>query len=1066
MPDHPSLSESFLAKIAGWEAMKRARALLAQGDVLSSNWTPPVLKGAVRDGELSLRSGLVLRNGIDIENFCACRASRQWGQICAHSVAVGLHHLDAGKSTTPADTPPPSTTDMAGKMADPAKARSGSTTGARLRRAAAAAGLPLEVCVIIPPNFQPALARGKVMICFEGKWPGSRMPLDRISLTAAVQISTQDEKLLGWIEGVTGTEVASMVMVDETGFARLLEVLVDHPRVSLGRSTPCRVTSGSPRPDVASCEGGGGFQIKARLEPRGEIRLELVRPARAASVIRGGSIWMFDGAEFQSLPLPGACSALLDGPMTVTRAEVPVFLSRDWPALRTGCEVLANFGPEDFQFTPQPPKFHLHLAGGLARLEARLQCAYGSRIMTLGVTSTGEHLWLPDPDVPTRYSTRDPGAETAALERLRRFQFHGPDAQGRLLLTGQDAVLRFFALEFPRLEQEWSVALESRLERSTAQHFERIEPRLSITSSGERWFDLDVAFETRGGDRFSAADIQRLLLSGQSHARLRNGKFALLDTGAVEELQAVLLDCNPEQSGGRYRMDQTQAAYLNATMAEKTRWTVTAPTAWQERARRQAGQGILETPDLGDLDSVLRPYQKHGVAWMHFLRQNGFGGILADEMGLGKTVQALACVRATPRSLPTLVVCPASLVFNWLNEARKFVPSLRITAIHGPRRQSLLAEMPSSDLVVTSYPLIRRDAEHYRGLEFDTVILDEAQHIKNRQSQNAQAVKSIRSRHRLVLTGTPLENSVLDLWSIFDFLMPGYLGTAQDFRERYEAPIARDRNADAQARLARRVRPFLLRRLKRDVAKDLPGRIEQVSYCELTDDQRAVYQEILQAGRREALEAAGRQGSPKARLAVLNALLRLRQICCDLRLLNLENVDPARSSGKLDLFGELLEEVIDGGHRALVFSQFVSLLKLVEARLKDEAIEYCYLDGSTQNRAEVVNRFQARSDIPVFLISLKAGGTGLNLTGADTVIHLDPWWNPAVEDQATDRAHRLGQTRVVTSYKLITRDTVEEKILSLQERKREVIRGTLGGEDEFSAALSWDEIVSLLDEPG
>ncbi len=338
------------------------------------------------------------------------------------------------------------------------------------------------------------------------------------------------------------------------------------------------------------------------------------------------------------------------------------------------------------------------------------------------------------------------------------------------------------------------------------------------------------------------------------------------------------------------------------------------------------------------------------------------------------------------------------------------------------------------------------------------MVLDEAQHIKNRQTQNAQAVKAIRAPHRLVLTGTPLENSVLDLWSIFDFLMPGYLGAAKDFRERYELPITREKNADAQARLARRLRPFLLRRLKRDVAKDLPAKLEQVSFCELTDDQRAVYRQVIEASRQEVL--AAEPGSGKSRMVVLNALLRLRQVCCDLRLLKLENADPTTASGKLDLFGELLEEILDGGHRVLVFSQFVSMLTLLRAALEAEGVEFGYLDGSTTDRAAVVTRFQ-QTQVPVFLISLKAGGVGLNLSGADTVIHFDPWWNPAVEDQATDRAHRIGQTRVVTSYKLIARGTVEEKILQLQSRKREIIQATLGSEEGLVAALSWADIQGL-----
>ena len=633
-------------------------------------------------------------------------------------------------------------------------------------------------------------------------------------------------------------------------------------------------------------------------------------------------------------------------------------------------------------------------------------------------------------------------------------------------LVGENAVLNFLAREFAKLQREWRVTLDEQLENRTLKNLERVEPTFQITSSGVQWFDLGVVFATSSGEKFSAAEIQRLILSGQNHTRLANGKMAVIDSGAVEELQEVLLDCAPEQNAAGYRINNAQAGFLEATLKQHGDWNITAPTAWRERAAKQSGDTKLERPPLGELENVLRPYQKNGVAWLHFLRANGFGGILADEMGLGKTLQALAFLRfirrQEPAAAPMLIVCPTSLVFNWVAEAKKFTPELKVLALHGSERHEQFSEIKHSDIVVTSYALIRRDAEKYRELEFDTTVLDEAQHIKNRQTQNAQAVKAIKSKHRLVLTGTPLENSVLDLWSIFDFLMPGYLGTAKDFRERYELPIAKEKNVEAQQRLARRLRPFLLRRLKQDVAKDLPSKLEQVSFCELTSDQRAVYQQVIEASRKEVLEAVGAQGLAKSRMVVLTALLRLRQVCCDLRLLKLANVNPANASGKLDLFSELLAEVVDGGHRVLVFSQFTSMLALLKDRLTDEGIEFCYLDGSTLDRGAVVERFQSSAAIPVFLISLKAGGVGLNLTGADTVIHFDPWWNPAVEDQATGRAHRLGQTKVVTSYKLITRDTVEEKILILQNRKREIIQATLEGEDAFTASLNWEEIQELL----
>jgi len=540
----------------------------------------------------------------------------------------------------------------------------------------------------------------------------------------------------------------------------------------------------------------------------------------------------------------------------------------------------------------------------------------------------------------------------------------------------------------------------------------------------------------------------------------------------------VLRDCAPRQHEKGYRLNDVQAGFLDATLRQQPGWQVQAPAAWRERTARQSGQAKLECPPLGLLEDVLRPYQKQGVAWLQFLRENRFGGILADEMGLGKTLQTLAFLRAlrneiacapdlNPQSTirnPHLIICPTSLVFNWVAEAKKFTPEFKVLALQGADRHGLFEAIPKSDLIITSYALIRRDAERYQELEFDTLVLDEAQHIKNRQTQNAVAVKAVRANQRLVLTGTPMENSVLDLWSIFDFLMPGYLGAAQDFRERYEQPITRDKDFAAQSRLGRRLRPFILRRLKREVAKDLPAKLEQVSYCELTGDQQEVYQQVLAVSRNEVMAAVGANGLAKSRMIVLNALLRLRQICCDLRLLKMEAAKfTDENSGKLEMFGELLEEAIDGGHRVLVFSQFVSMLALLKEKLAADTMEFCYLDGSTTNRGAVVEKFQANDKIPVFLISLKAGGVGLNLTGADTVIHFDPWWNPAVEDQATDRAHRIGQTRVVTSYKLITRGTVEEKILALQQRKRAVIKATLGGEESLVENLTWEEIQGLFE---
>ena len=1052
------LTEALLQKAAGWDVVKRARAYIQLGQVLSSYWQPPLLRGVVQNDGVSFRASMVIKNEIDIENLCTCRDAREWGKICAHGVAVGLHWIE---SQNPKVALPSAETRSLGSVVQP---KSPPKKSSSLQRATT--GEPAELFLILPPNFEQAIARGKVMLVFEAKWSGGRCPLNALPKGRTFAFTAQDDAIIERIEALADGETPAILQLDAKDFTTLLPLLAEHENITLGKASAVTVTR-TP------------FQLplRATLEANGEIVFALKEKAGAFTFVGD---WVWQKQTLQPLGLPPGAQNVLQSPVRVSRSQVPMFLSQQWPQLQAAGGVEANFKLEDFTLEPQAPRFVLSLRGGLAQLGALLQCAYGSRIMTVGVTASDEGVWLPDPDVPTRYSTRDFNAERAALARLHRSGFIGPDSQGKFQLAGQSGVLNFFAREFPMLQREWSVTLDEQLENRTLKNIERVEPQFQITSSGVQWFDLGVVFASSGGETFSAADIQRLVLSGQSHTRLKNGKMAVIDTGAVEELQEVLLDCAPQQHAQGYRINSKQAGFLEATLRQHSDWKVQAPAAWRDRAAKQSGEARLECPPLGELESVLRPYQKQGVAWLGFLRENGFGGILADEMGLGKTLQALAFLRSRRReeadsaadttnrlltsaaTKPHLIVCPTSLVFNWVAEAKKFTPELKVLALHGSDRHDKFEQIATSDIVVTSYALIRRDAEKYREIEFDTVVLDEAQHIKNRQTQNAQAVKAVRAKHRLVLTGTPMENSVLDLWSIFDFLMPGYLGTAQDFRERYELPIAKEKNVEAQARLARRLRPFMLRRLKRDVAKDLPAKLEQVSFCELTPDQRGVYQQVIEASRKEVLEAVGAQGIAKSRMVVLTALLRLRQVCCDLRLLKLENVNPTNASGKLEMFGELLEEVIDGGHRVLVFSQFVGMLTLLKERLAAEGIEYCYLDGSTTDRAKVVEKFQSNAAIPVFLISLKAGGVGLNLTGADTVIHFDPWWNPAVEDQATDRAHRIGQTKVVTSYKLITRDTVEEKILTLQNRKREIIQATIGGEEEFTASLSWEEIQELL----
>ncbi|MDD2503727.1 MAG: DEAD/DEAH box helicase, partial [Clostridia bacterium] len=452
--------------------------------------------------------------------------------------------------------------------------------------------------------------------------------------------------------------------------------------------------------------------------------------------------------------------------------------------------------------------------------------------------------------------------------------------------------------------------------------------------------------------------------------------------------------------------------------------------------------------------------------WLKTLSHYGLGGILADDMGLGKTLQILTLLLSDKEegsSQPSLVIAPTSLIYNWEDEVQKFVPELTTVIITGTKaeRKKLLRKIQDVDLVITSYPLIRRDKEDYGEYSFRYCIIDEAQHIKNPRSQTAKSVKSIGAKYRFALTGTPIENSLTELWSIFDFVMPGYLFSHSKFVTTYEKAIVKDQDKEASEELAAHIRPFVLRRLKNDVLKELPEKIESKMMTELTEEQKKVYLAYLVRARGEIFSEIDRSGYEKSHIRILSAITRLRQICCHPGMF-LE--DYKGGSGKLQQLEEIVPDALAGGHRILLFSQFTSMLKLIQLRMEKLRIPFFYLDGATeaQERNHLVKRFN-EGDRKIFLISLKAGGTGLNLTGADMVIHFDPWWNPAVEEQASDRAYRIGQQKVVHVMRLITRGTIEEKIEKLKEKKRSLADAVIRPGETLVSKLSREEIMALFD---
>ncbi|MBO4631781.1 MAG: DEAD/DEAH box helicase, partial [Lentisphaeria bacterium] len=475
-----------------------------------------------------------------------------------------------------------------------------------------------------------------------------------------------------------------------------------------------------------------------------------------------------------------------------------------------------------------------------------------------------------------------------------------------------------------------------------------------------------------------------------------------------------------------------------------------------ELAAREAMEGSLEKNSI--FQGSLRKYQQAGVLWMKALGSRSCNLILADEMGLGKTVQTIALLASEPgKNLPALVVCPTSLLENWVREVEKFAPSLKVLPIAGHDREKLWEKALFHDICVSSYALIKRDAEQVCKLRFKYLILDEAQHIKNPNTGNSQICKSIASDHKLVLTGTPLENSPEDLWSIFEFLHPGLLGTLSSFRRNY---ILSGNRPEALAELSARIAPFILRRRKTEVYAEIPPKTEQLLYCEMEDSQRLMYERFLRESR-ERFSRIKSGDMSVSRFEILSSLLRMRQVCCDPALLpDGGNI----RSAKMELLKELLLETIDSGHKVLLFSQFTSMLSLVRPWLDSEGIRYEYLDGSTKDRMERVDAFNQTPDIPLFLLSLKAGGLGLNLTAADTVILYDPWWNPAAEAQAADRTHRIGQTKNVSILKLLVKNSIEERVLELQRRKADLFNDLVEASAENASSMSLEDFEFLLRE--
>ena len=814
-----------------------------------------------------------------------------------------------------------------------------------------------------------------------------------------------------------------------------------------------------------------GFRFSVLLQREGRQPMSLMGQVDEDITFHGQMpLWVCYNHNFYpvqtSLSLPLVQDLLYNRPV-VPQDEISEFLDRVWTRL----PATNLYEPEKFLKLMEPifqpatynPKLFLDEEGSLLTLE----------IENIYETMHGEFLLGgPNPDFQTgsySYSgstylvRRHQEEEAELMNMLADMGFQA--RSNKLWFLEPEEAIAFLLDSYPKLLELYRVFGEKALSRYKVRTSQSVITASVESNEKDKWFSLDINVEY-DGQSVPLEKIWKAWIKGKRYVQLKDGSYTSLPEAWLEKLSHKLhaLGLDPSKPP-QQKFKQFEAPVLDSLLEDLP--GASTDSFWNNlREKIRNFREVRPVAPPKALHAELRAYQQQGVSYLNFLSEYGFGGILADEMGLGKTVQTLAFIQHMIEHKctgPNLIVVPTSVLPNWDREAEKFVPSLRRLIIYGTRRDNMFKQITDSDLIITTYALLRRDLEELEKHEFNTIILDEAQNIKNPNTITARSVRHIRARMRLCLSGTPIENNLFELWSLFEFLMPGFLGSQNAFQRGIVKPI-KDGDAETLDYLRTRVRPFILRRTKAEVAKDLPPKVESVTCCALEDEQAELYTALARKLRAQVLADVDEKGLAKSQMSILDALLKLRQICCHPRLLKLDMPGFSNNlpSGKFDAFKDMVMDIVEGGHKVLVFSQFVQMLHIIRQWLQASSIPFCYLDGASKDRFEQVDTFNNSPHIPIFLISLKAGGTGLNLTSADYVIHYDPWWNPAVESQATDRTHRIGQTRQVFSYKLICQNTVEEKILKLQEAKRGVAEAIIPGQDTWKS-LTREDLEMLFD---
>lgn len=881
--------------------------------------------------------------------------------------------------------------------------------------------------------------------------PGSRRVIDFFTRVYEVEMENHYSNLLKGREMELSEELFRRLLLETRGFPFTLEM--NHRTVS----------------GVIVTESELPLQFSLKESPEG-LLLNLKDADRVKPLTKQCDLVLFEDkihylpatAQKDLLPLLQARQQRDGGDLQIREKQQQRFFSGLYPLLEqtTALTVSPSLGKRLCRPSPEARVF-LDFDSG--EVIAKLEFVYGE----ITVDPFAPEGYLAEQESADIILIRDAAAEQQVMRFFEEAEF---TVRGRLMRLHKDEDIWHFVSEIvPALQQYAAIYYSDRFKQAG-----RKAPRFT-GRVGIDW-DLDLLeleLELEGIGPEELAEIWQSLQVKRKYHRLRDGSLLSLEGEGIEQFTrlAGALELQPgEFKEEKIRLPKFQALHLNHLLHDFEIGTVEESAELSALIRRIRNPGEADYQLPLELNGVLRDYQKTGFKWLKSLASYGFGGILADDMGLGKTVQAIAFIlserqESDPGLPPALIVAPASLIYNWEAEIKRFAPTLNTTVVAGTKRErrKLFSQINHADVVITSYPLLRRDNTDYAALSFSACLLDEAQYIKNPKSQTAQCVRRLNSGKRFALTGTPIENSLTELWSIFQFIMPGYLQSEKIFTEKYGAGAAADpqEQRETMAALAAKVRPFILRRLKEEVLAELPPKLEHRLLSELTREQKTIYLAYLERLRDQAKTQLQDESFNRSRIQILAGLTRLRQICCHPALF-IENY--RGKSAKLQQLQELLHEAVGSGHRILLFSQFTGMLQLIKGILDREGYRYLYLDGSvkTGDRLQMVDSFN-RGGAEIFLISLKAGGTGLNLTGADIVIQYDLWWNPAVEEQAAGRAHRIGQKKVVQVIRLLAKDTIEEKIFELQQKKKELIDRVIQPGETFLSTMSEADIREILE---